>query len=133
MLRKPSLFLFFLSLLSFAFFALLPAQKYSQTTKCRHGQPSCAPKSGSPSGSPSHEAPIYNYQETVHPVTAQKGMVSTQNALATRVGLEILKKGGNAVDAAVGWVLRWPSPCPELAIWEAEALCSSIWLLPKKQ
>ena len=99
MLRKPSLFLFFLS---FAFFALSPAQKYSQTTKCRYGQPSCAPASHSPSGLPSYGEPIYNYQETVHPVTAQRGMVSTQNALATRVGLEILKKGGNAVDAAVG-------------------------------
>ncbi|MBE2897419.1 gamma-glutamyltransferase [Pasteurellaceae bacterium 20609_3] len=37
-----------------------------------------------------------------HPVYAQNGMVATEQALATQVGLEILKQGGNAVDAAVG-------------------------------
>ncbi len=46
--------------------------------------------------------PTYNYKETVHPILAKKGMVSTQNKLATYVGLNILKKGGNAIDAAVG-------------------------------
>jgi len=35
------------------------------------------------------------------PVEAKNGMVVSANALATNVGLEILKKGGNAVDAAV--------------------------------
>ncbi len=35
------------------------------------------------------------------PVEAKKGMVVSANGLATNVGLEILKKGGNAVDAAV--------------------------------
>jgi gamma-glutamyltranspeptidase/glutathione hydrolase len=34
-------------------------------------------------------------------VTAQHGMVSSQEALATKIGVEILEKGGNAVDAAV--------------------------------
>ncbi len=34
-------------------------------------------------------------------VSATKGMVSTQEAVATKVGLEVLKDGGNAVDAAV--------------------------------
>ena len=34
-------------------------------------------------------------------VTAQNGMVVAQEALAARVGADILKKGGNAVDAAV--------------------------------
>jgi len=34
-------------------------------------------------------------------VVAANGMVVTQDALATRVGVEILQKGGNAVDAAV--------------------------------
>jgi gamma-glutamyltranspeptidase/glutathione hydrolase len=37
----------------------------------------------------------------VSPVVAKKGMVSTENFLATQVGLDILKRGGNAVDAAV--------------------------------
>jgi gamma-glutamyltranspeptidase/glutathione hydrolase len=34
-------------------------------------------------------------------VTAPNGMVVTQEALATQVGVDILKRGGNAVDAAV--------------------------------
>ncbi len=34
-------------------------------------------------------------------VTAQSGMVVAQEALAARIGVEILQKGGNAVDAAV--------------------------------
>ncbi len=35
------------------------------------------------------------------PVRAKNGMVVSENALASKVGLEILKKGGNAIDAAV--------------------------------
>src|SRR6188768_190890 len=35
------------------------------------------------------------------PVAAEHGMVVTAQAYATRVGVEVLKKGGNAVDAAV--------------------------------
>jgi len=35
------------------------------------------------------------------PVTAQNGMVVAQEALAARIGADVLKKGGNAVDAAV--------------------------------
>jgi gamma-glutamyltranspeptidase/glutathione hydrolase len=37
----------------------------------------------------------------VEPVYARKGMVSSQNFLATQVGVETLWDGGNAVDAAV--------------------------------
>ncbi len=37
----------------------------------------------------------------VYPVRANHGMIVTGQDLATRAGLEILKKGGNAVDAAV--------------------------------
>jgi gamma-glutamyltranspeptidase/glutathione hydrolase len=35
------------------------------------------------------------------PVAAQNGMVVTAQHLATRVGVDVLKRGGNAVDAAV--------------------------------
>jgi gamma-glutamyltranspeptidase/glutathione hydrolase len=35
------------------------------------------------------------------PVTGHKGMVSTQEKTATKVGVNILKSGGNAIDAAV--------------------------------
>ncbi|NWF49852.1 MAG: gamma-glutamyltransferase, partial [Ignavibacteriaceae bacterium] len=35
------------------------------------------------------------------PVTAKNGMVVSTSSYASKVGVEILKKGGNAVDAAV--------------------------------
>src|ERR687891_1598380 len=38
---------------------------------------------------------------SVEPVRARNGMVSSQNFLATQVGVEALWDGGNAVDAAV--------------------------------
>jgi gamma-glutamyltranspeptidase/glutathione hydrolase len=37
----------------------------------------------------------------VEPVTAQHGMVVTQEKRATQIGLQVLRNGGNAVDAAV--------------------------------
>ena len=37
----------------------------------------------------------------VVPVTARHGMVVTQETKATLIGAEVLKRGGNAVDAAV--------------------------------
>lgn len=51
-------------------------------------------------------------QDIVHPVFAAQGMVSTQEARATRVGVEVLKGDGNAVDAAVaiGFVLAVTLP-----------------------
>ena len=47
------------------------------------------------------DAAILSGRDIVHPVVAYNGMVSTQEARATRVGVDILRKGGNAVDAAV--------------------------------
>jgi gamma-glutamyltranspeptidase/glutathione hydrolase len=44
---------------------------------------------------------ILSARDIFHPVFAHHGMVSTQEATATRIGVDILKKGGNAVDAAV--------------------------------
>jgi gamma-glutamyltranspeptidase/glutathione hydrolase len=41
------------------------------------------------------------YPADAAPATGQHGMVVTDAALATKVGLEMLKAGGNAVDAAV--------------------------------
>jgi len=39
--------------------------------------------------------------ETVHAVAAEHGMVVAQEKIAARVGADILRRGGNAVDAAV--------------------------------
>lgn len=44
---------------------------------------------------------IVSYGQIHHPVVGRDGMVVGQSAPATRVGVEILRRGGNAVDAAV--------------------------------
>jgi gamma-glutamyltranspeptidase / glutathione hydrolase len=46
-------------------------------------------------------SPVISPFATARPVIARHGMVVTQEAEASRVGLDILKRGGNAVDAAV--------------------------------
>ena len=53
-----------------------------------------------------------DYQSKSHPVIGQDFMVVSQNIHATEVGYEILKKGGNAVDAsvAVGFALAVTLP-----------------------
>ena len=45
--------------------------------------------------------PTYRGKARFHPVVAGNAMVSTENRYATEAGLEVLKEGGNAVDAAV--------------------------------
>ena len=42
-----------------------------------------------------------DYRSPFHPVVASAGMVVSQNLLSSDIGIEILNKGGNAVDAAV--------------------------------
>lgn len=46
-------------------------------------------------------AAILSDRDLFHPVVGRHGMVATQQADATRIGVDILKRGGNAVDAAV--------------------------------
>jgi len=50
--------------------------------------------------------------ERFHPASARQGMVATSHTLATEVALEVLKNGGNAVDAAVtaGFALAVTQP-----------------------
>lgn len=55
----------------------------------------------------------YGVEEDVfHPVRAKQGMVASVDATATQVGVDILKEGGNAVDAAVavGYALAVTHP-----------------------
>src|SRR5690606_18035558 len=45
----------------------------------------------------------YDYTlDVFHPVIGHRGMVASEQALASQIGLDILKSGGNAIDAAVG-------------------------------
>jgi len=46
-------------------------------------------------------APAFVRGETDHPVRSRSGMVVSQSILASRVGAEVLRAGGTAVDAAV--------------------------------
>ena len=48
-----------------------------------------------------NELPIIEYQSINHPVIDDDGMVVSQRKIASEVGAQILKDGGNAVDAAV--------------------------------
>lgn len=58
-------------------------------------------------------APSAAARDVARPVVAQHGMVVTAQHLATQVGVDILKRGGNAVDAAVavGYALAVVHPC----------------------
>ena len=44
---------------------------------------------------------VVNYYDIHHPVIGRKGMVVSQNNIASNIGADILRKGGNAIDAAV--------------------------------
>jgi gamma-glutamyltranspeptidase/glutathione hydrolase len=46
------------------------------------------------------QRPIYAERDLIHPVCGQNGMIATEEAEASRIGLEVLRNGGNAVDAA---------------------------------
>lgn len=55
-------------------------------------------------------SPIY---AATQPVTAKQGMVVSEHRLASLVGIDILRAGGNAIDAAiaVGYALAVVNPC----------------------
>ena len=56
---------------------------------------------GAPPGMPGTNQAILTSPYRIQPAFAVNGMVSAQEHIAARVGADILKQGGNAVDAAV--------------------------------
>ena len=50
---------------------------------------------------PAADAPIIDYQNRYLPAYGRAGMVVSPEKLAGEIGLDMLKQGGNAVDAAV--------------------------------
>jgi gamma-glutamyltranspeptidase/glutathione hydrolase len=42
-----------------------------------------------------------NQAQVYEPISAKNGMVVSTEPIATKVGVNILKKGGNAIDAAI--------------------------------
>lgn len=65
-----------------------------------------------PAAAVAQEAAIYSGDDRTHPVWAKSAMVSAQEEIAARVGLDILQQGGNAVDAgaAVAFALAVTLP-----------------------
>lgn len=59
-----------------------------------------APAAAQRANDPAAEA-VIGAQVRAHPAIAENGMVAAQDAIAARVGIDILRQGGNAVDAAV--------------------------------
>lgn len=53
------------------------------------------------------------YADNFKPVSAKQGMVVSEHQLASQVGIDILRAGGNAIDAAiaVGYALAVVNPC----------------------
>ena len=51
----------------------------------------------------SSDVPIIDPDSRFHPVFSSLGMVVSQERIASEVGAAILKKGGNAIDAAVSY------------------------------
>ncbi len=56
---------------------------------------------------------VTSFAASPQPVSTEKAMVVTSQHLATNVGVEIMKHGGNAIDAAVavGYALAVTNPC----------------------
>ena len=53
------------------------------------------------------------YSASPNPIFAENGMVVSNNIHASEAGINILKKGGNAIDAAVSVGFTLAVTCPE--------------------
>lgn len=93
-------FVLYTLILAFFLPALLLAESTLKTQKANLGANREA--SSESNSVQSNQIPaIINRQARFHPVTSNKGMVVSQEAIASSVGANILAKGGNAIDAAV--------------------------------
>jgi gamma-glutamyltranspeptidase/glutathione hydrolase len=50
---------------------------------------------------------LVGYGSIHHPTIGRDGMVVSQNKIAARIGADILRKGGNAVDASAAAATCW--------------------------
>ncbi len=78
-----------------AFFLTIPALSLS----CATSAP--APRSATPAGVTEAKLTGPVAGAPTHPVRAAHGMVVSANAMASEVGMQVLREGGNAIDAAI--------------------------------
>ncbi|WP_198333525.1 gamma-glutamyltransferase [Psychrobacter namhaensis] len=84
----------------------------SETKRITRAKTSTLKSTAKTANNANSDQAIYSEDAIHHPVWAKNGMVATQEALASDIGLQILKDGGNAVDAgvAVGFALAVTLP-----------------------
>lgn len=78
-----------------------PASQISETTTIKVISAATATNFKPVINQSADDKAIFSPQAIEHPLWAKNGMVASQEALASEIGLQILKDGGNAVDAAV--------------------------------
>ena len=88
-----------LSLLTLSLLCVLLAS--SASAKAQHTQSARNETSEAKAAQPHIQTPIIDYKERFLPVIARSGMVVGPEQLAAEVGAQILRQGGNAIDAAV--------------------------------
>ena len=83
---------------------------------------------------PQFNALKYAYPSHRNVVFARKGMASSTSPIASQVGLEILKSGGNAMDAAIAMATTLPATAWGLTAlpWcgAPETRSSTAWTVP---
>ncbi len=76
--------------------------------------------------------PIVAGQARTLPVAARSGMVVAQEARAARIGVDILKQGGNAVDAAIATGFALAVTLPRAGNIGGAVSCWCIWLAAER-
>ena len=78
------------------------------------------------------QSSLIDYSHPYHPTYTQSGIVVSQNYLSSDIGVEILNKGGNAVDAAIAVGFSLTATLPRAGNIGGGGLCRFILLKIKQ-